>query len=67
MERKYMNSDKGHWKEPELTTLVSEVDGDTNIQSKQARVLQSKSQPKALMQWFSTRSKWTTDGLPGIF
>ena len=30
------------WKEPELTTLISEVGGSTNMQSMQARVLQYK-------------------------
>jgi len=30
------------WKEPELTTLIREVGVGTNMQSKQARVLQSK-------------------------
>jgi len=33
MKRKYMNSDKGQWKYRELITLISEVDGGTNIQS----------------------------------
>jgi len=31
MERKYMNSDKAQWKEPEFATFFSEVDGGTNI------------------------------------
>jgi len=31
MERKYMNTDKGQWKEPEFTTLISEVGGGRNI------------------------------------
>jgi len=39
MKRKYMNTDKVQWKEPELTTLVGEVVGGTNIQNKQAHVL----------------------------
>ena len=42
MKRKYMNTDKTQWKEPELTTLISEVGGVTNMQSKRARVLQYK-------------------------
>jgi len=42
MKRKYMNSDNAQWKEPELTTLTSEVGGSTNMQSMQARVLQRK-------------------------
>jgi len=42
MKRKYMNTGKVQWKEPELTTLISEVGGGTNMQSKQARVLQYK-------------------------
>ena len=40
MKRKYMNTDKAHWKELELPTLISEVGGGTNVQSKQAHVLQ---------------------------
>jgi len=35
-----MNSHKTQCKEPELTNLISEVGGGTNIQSKQAHVLQ---------------------------
>jgi len=31
MKRKYMNSDKVQWKEPELTTFISEVGGGANI------------------------------------
>ena len=42
MKRKYMNTDNAQWKEPELTTLISEVGGSTNMQSMQARVLQYK-------------------------
>jgi len=42
MNRKYMNTDNAQWKEPELTTLVREVGVGTNMQSKQARVLQDK-------------------------
>ena len=42
MKRKYRNTDKTQWKEPELTTLISEVDGVTNMQSKPARVLHYK-------------------------
>ena len=42
MKRKYMNTDNVQWKEPELTTLISEVSGSTNMQSMQARVLQYK-------------------------
>jgi len=38
MQRKYMNTDKTQWKNPELTTLISEVGGDTNMQSKTAHV-----------------------------
>ena len=45
MKRKYMNTDKTQWKEPELTTLISEV-GGTNMQSKPARVLHYKAQSK---------------------
>jgi len=37
-----MNNDKAQQKEPELTTLISEAGGGTNMQSKQARVLQYK-------------------------
>jgi len=40
MKRKYMNTDNTQWNEPELTTLISEVGGGTNMQSMQARVLQ---------------------------
>ena len=43
MKRKYMNTDKAHWKEPKLTTLISEVDCGTNIQSRQAHVVRYKS------------------------
>jgi len=32
--QKYMNSDKVKWKESKLTTLINEVRGGTNIQSK---------------------------------
>jgi len=39
IKRKYMNTDNAQWKEPELTTLISEVGGGTNMQ---ARVLQYK-------------------------
>jgi len=42
MKRKYMNTDNAQWKEPELTNLISEVGGSTNMQSMQARVLQYK-------------------------
>jgi len=42
MKRKYMNTDNAQWKELELTTLISEVGGSTNMQSKQARVLHYK-------------------------
>jgi len=38
MKRKYMNTDKTQWKKPELTTLIREVGGGTNMQSKQGRV-----------------------------
>jgi len=34
VERKYMDTDKVRCKEPELTTLIREVGGGTNIQSK---------------------------------
>jgi len=43
MERKYMNSDKAPMKRVELTTLINEVGGGTNIQGKRAYVLQYKS------------------------
>ena len=43
MKRKYMNTDKTQWKEPELPTLISEVGGVTN---KPARVLHYKAQSK---------------------
>ena len=46
MKRKYMNTDKTQRKEPELTTLISEVGGGTNMQSKSARVLEYKAQAK---------------------
>ena len=46
MKREYMNTDKAQWKEPELTTLISEVGGGTNMQSKPARVLQYKAQSR---------------------
>jgi len=42
MKRKYMNTDKTQWKEPELKALISDVGGSTNMQSKPARVLQYK-------------------------
>ena len=42
MKRKYTNTDNAQWKEPELTTLISEVGGSTNMQSMQARVLHYK-------------------------
>ena len=32
MKQKYMNTDNAQWKEPELTTLISEVGGSTNMQ-----------------------------------
>jgi len=38
MERKYVSSDMAQRKEPELTNLISEVGGGTNIQSKQAHL-----------------------------
>jgi len=37
-----MNSDKAQQKEPEFTTLIGKVCGGTNIQCKQAHVLQYK-------------------------
>ena len=43
MKRKYMNTDKAQLKKPKLRTLTSEVCGGTNVQSKQAHVLQYKS------------------------
>ena len=43
VERKFMKSNKAQWKEPELTTLISEVGAGTNIQSKQVHILQYKS------------------------
>ena len=39
MKRKYMNTDKTQWKEPELTSV-------TNMQSKPAHVLHYKAQSK---------------------
>jgi len=42
MKQKYMNTNKARLKESELT-LISEVGGGTNPQSKQAHVLQNKS------------------------
>jgi len=42
MKRRYMNTDKTQWKEPELTTLISEEGGVTNMQSMPARVLHYK-------------------------
>ena len=42
MKQKYINNDKAQWKEPELTTLISEMGDSTNMQSMQARVLQYK-------------------------
>jgi len=42
MKRTYMNTDNAQWKEPELTTLISEMGGSTNMQNMQARVLQYK-------------------------
>jgi len=44
MERKYMNSDTGQSRKPELTNLYGVVGGVTNMQSKQASVLRCKSQ-----------------------
>jgi len=41
MKWKCMNTDNAQWKEPELTTLISEVGGSTNTQSMQARILQA--------------------------
>jgi len=43
MERKYMNSDKAQWKEPELTALLGNVGGGTNKQGKNAHIVQCKS------------------------
>jgi len=42
MKRKYMNTDNAQWKKPELRTLIREVGGSKNMQSKQTRVLQYK-------------------------
>ena len=42
MKRKYMNTDNAQWKEPELTTSISEMGGSTNMQIMQARVLHYK-------------------------
>ena len=39
-ERKYMNSDKAQWKEPELGTLITKLGGGTNVQRKQTYVHQ---------------------------
>jgi len=43
MQQKYMNTGKARLKEPESTTLISEVGSGTNVQSKQVHVLQYKS------------------------
>jgi len=40
MKWKYINTDKAHWKCLVLTTLISELGGVTNIQSKEGYVLQ---------------------------
>ena len=40
LQRKYMNTDKARLKEPEWTTLISEVGSGTNVQVKQVHVLQ---------------------------
>jgi len=42
MKQNYMNTDKAKWKEPKLTTLISEVGSGTNIQSKQAHILKNR-------------------------
>jgi len=42
MERKHMSSGKVKWKKSELITLISEVGGGRNTQSKQAHVQQYK-------------------------
>ena len=42
-EGKYMDSDKVQWRDPEFETLINEVGGDTNMQSKQTHALQYKS------------------------
>jgi len=55
IKRKHTNTDKAKWKEPELTTLISEVGGGKNKQSKQAHVLE---------QWFS---KWADHAPWGRF
>ena len=41
--KKILENDKAQSKDPELTTLFSEVGGGTNVQSKQAHVPQCKS------------------------
>jgi len=49
MERKYLNSNKAQCINPQLTTIISEMCGGTNMQSNQACILQYyKSQSKAL-------------------
>ena len=43
MQQKYTNTGKARLKEPESTTLISEVGSGTSVQSKQVHVLQYKS------------------------
>jgi len=38
----YLRNNEVHMRTPELTTLISEVGGGTNIQSKEAHVSQCK-------------------------
>jgi len=46
MEWKCVNSDKAQMKEPELTPLINEVGGGTNLQWNQVHVMKYKSQSK---------------------
>jgi len=48
MNRKCVSTDKAQWKDPQLTTSISEVGRITYVQSKQAHILQYKSSPKTL-------------------
>jgi len=63
MKRKYTNFDKAQWKQPKLTTLISEVSSDTNMQSKEAHVLQCKSQSKTRAEFEESECRsrhWST-------